>query len=214
MTPFYYFNNLKFDSKNILLYIDTLSDENWLDSGIMRYGQQNLQDEGKMWTANNINITSKMYDKYKSNLQDTNKVFTDFSQCAELDKIIKYFHMTDLPLFDGMVLKKTIKDHPVPNPTMQNFKKNTDAGIRQTYDIVIPIQGDFKTGPLIATNKRTNEEFSTQDNGYAFIAENTQDWSYKWQESTYPYRYTFHLRGYSPLTFKLIRKHYDRNGNS
>ena len=45
MIPFYYFNNLKFDRKNILLYIDTLSDENWLDSGLMRYGQQNLQDE-------------------------------------------------------------------------------------------------------------------------------------------------------------------------
>jgi len=209
---YFYLKNLNYDTKKILDYINSLTNKHWLDSGIMR-GIRTLNDshraDGKMWTANSLPTqTGVTYKQAASSLNAAGKIFTDFTECKELNKIMDYFKIGRTFLFAGMILKKTIKNYKIENPLMRHVEFEKNNNIKKTFDIVVPIQGDFAKNPLIATNTVTGEKFKIENNGLAYIVSNEYPLEFSWLEQTYDYRYTFHLRGYTPRTFQMMKEMY------
>ena len=210
---FFYFKELQFDTNKILEYIKSLNDTNWLGSGTMRgyrVEKNEHHDDGKMWTANNlIEENSINYQKALLYTNSLGKVFTDFSKCSELNKIMNYFLYNKRFLFTGMILKKTVKGHEILNPLMRNTVFETTNSISKTFDIVIPIQGDFVKNPLVGIRK--SGEKIVIDKPMAYIVSNEYPFKFSWVEETYDYRYTFHLSGYMPKTFEIMKGlYYDR----
>ena len=218
--PFYYFYNLKFDSNKILDFIENkMTEKNWIGSGYFRGVRQPNKDhvdEGKLWTANDAffadrkNVPSLSRQASVKNLEKIGKTLTDFTQCSELVDIMNYFYYKDKPLFQGMLIKKSIKNYKVPfHPIMQNVQFEKGHDINRTFDIIVPIQGGFIESPLEAIDTKTNNHYVLKPKGLAFMIPNDASWHYSWCETKFNFRYTFHLRGFMPNTYQKMRQIYD-----
>ena len=192
MYPYFYFYDLEFDAKAILDFANTIPTDQWVGPHIGNYDptipiESHLADN-KLWTANSGQ--------------------TNFLACDEIKKIAKYFTKT-MPLFRGMMIKKSIKDFKSPfHPLMQNQEYDKKRGIVRTFDIIVPIQGGFVESPLEAIDTKTNEHYTLVPKGKAFMVPNDPSWHFSWCETVHDYRYTLHLRGVMPVTYDSMKKLY------
>jgi hypothetical protein len=196
MYPFFYFYDLDFDKKSLLDYANSLTESEWVGPHIGNYDtsipiESHLADD-KLWTANNIR--------------------SNFTSCKEIERIAKYFTLGKFPLYQGMLIKKSILNFKSPfHPLMQNETYDKKHGIVRTFDIIVPIQGGFKESPLEAIDTKTNEHHILIPKGKAFMVPNDPSWHYSWCETVYDYRYTLHFRGSMPMTYEKMKKIYFKN---
>jgi len=191
--PFFYFYDLEFDKNKLLEFANSLPSNEWLGPHIGNYDKS-------------VPITAHPAD---DNLFTANSMTSNFLKCDEIKKISSYFKDGRVPLYRGMMIKKSRKGYKAPfHPLMQNQEFDKKFGIVRTFDIIIPIQGGFEESPLEAIDTKDNSHHVLKPIGKAFMVPNDTSWHFSWLETVYDFRYTLHLRGQLPITYEYMKERY------
>jgi hypothetical protein len=193
--PFFYFYDLDFNPLKIMEYVNSLPEDEWIGPHIGNFDPtikiEPHPADDKLWVATEMR--------------------TNFLKCAEIKDIADYF-TKGMQLFSSIMIKKSIKGHETPfHPLMQNLEFDIRNNISRTFDIIVPLQGGFQKSSLEAIDTKTDEYFRLIPKGKAFMVPNDPSWHYRWCETVYDFRYTLHLRGIMPITYKGMKSLYYKN---
>ena len=190
--PFQYVEWLEYDSEKLLELVTSIPETLWRGQGPGEYTADNPLNkrpahEYGMNTALNLDHD---YDQYPV-IQDLKKQLMLGGQC----------------LYYTINWKRSKKDYFSDwNTMMNNETQNKRFKIERTFDIVVPVVGDFRENPVEAKRVSTGEEFVYEPKGTAMAIQTSSDWHYRWCEEGNPYRYTLHLRSRKPVTWRLLEQ--------
>lgn len=175
-SPFFYLPWLIFSKEKILEEIFRQEDDCW-------------------WSAHNENIWN--LDSSNSNIHHE----------PEIKKITDQISFLNKPIWTSLVVKYSKKDFRNPwGPMLQDPERDKKAGIKRTWDIIIPLAGGFIESPLEAKHIPSNTFFKLEPKGIPFCVHTNTDWEYTWMETVDPARITLHIRANMPWTREKVIK--------
>lgn len=196
-SPFFFFENLTFNAENLLAFADTIPENKWINP---------LQVQAYV---NGLPISDPANDHTNYEWWIASSKMSDFTGCEEIQKIAKYFTVDGKPLFKDMAFKKTKKGFVQPFcPLMQNKAMDEKNNVVRTFDIIFPLKGGFIESPIESLDTITDTIYTLDYTGQPYMVPTNPDWHYRWEETVLDYRYTFHLRGYMPVTYEQIQDLY------
>lgn len=195
-SPFLALPWVEFDQHELLKTVSSIPEHRWRGQGVDEYFLDHTQGPRNIVPADSWNMNTALGSDW------------DYTQDPQIHSLRTQFTLAGRCLFYTINWKRTRRGYQSPRRPMMTYPEaELPLGIQRTFDVIVPIQGDFGQTPLVAIDPESGTEytcFRTRGRACAVAMPTTPDWHYTWNEGVYDYRYALHLRFRQPVTMGVL----------